>query len=165
MKPLVMAALLVTGSMAVSCVKPVWVAYNTVPQGAMISYKDGSGTVGLAPTRSSHPLDQGDCVAVKGVRAIWLSGAQAVSDDQLVFCGNPGAGFGITLNRPDGYPGFDEDLAGAINFETLTQDSGPETASSYYRTIQEAQPEKTDINPNVKCRSQQIGNHINIICE
>jgi len=165
MKALAFASLLVLGSMLVSCVKPAWVTYNTVPPGAMIDYKDGSGTVGLTPTRSEHLLDQDGCFTAKGVRATWLSGAQAVTDDQVVFCGHAGEAFGVTLNRPDSYPGIDEDLAAAINFQTLAEDVGPDMALSYYRTIQQAQPGKTDINPGVRCRSQQSGNQVITSCD
>ena len=165
MRILALAAILGMEVMAVSCAKPVWVAYNSIPPGAMITYKDGSGTLGITPFRSEYPWDQSDCLRIQGLRATWVSGAQAVSDDQLAFCGGPGTEFGITFQRPTNYPRYDEDLATSLEFETLMEALGQEPVLNMYRTMQQAQPGQTDINWSVKCRSQQIGNQIRTTCD
>jgi len=169
MRTLRLAVVQCLGLIALSCATPVSVAYNSVPPGAMITYKDGSGTLGITPVRNQYLRDEvsvtENCFSIKGVRATWISGAQAISDDPLVFCGGSGTDFEITFQRPLNYPGSDEDLATAIEFETIRVDQGQEPALNMYRIMQLAQPGKTDINLNVKCRSQQTGNKILTTCE
>jgi hypothetical protein len=169
MRTLRLAVVLCFGLMALSCATPVSVSYNSAPPGAMITYNDGSGTLGITPVRNQYLRDEvivsENCFSIKGVRVTWISGAQAVSDDPLVFCGGSGADFEITFQRPFNYPGSDLDLATAIEFETIRVDQGQESSLHMYRVMQQAQPGRTDINLNVKCRSQQTGNKILTTCD
>ncbi len=165
MKTLTLAFALGLGFAAIACVKPVWVDYKSVPSGALITHKDGSGALGVTPFRSEYPWDQTSCLNLQGVRAIWLSGAQAVSNDQIVFCGEPGTEFGITLQRPPGYPRYDEDLAVSLEFQTLLEAQGQEPVLDMYRTMQQAQPGQTAIDTNINCRSKQIGNQVYSSCD
>src|SRR5512139_1809916 len=95
MRTLRLAVVLCFGPIALSCATPLSVAYNSVPPGAMITYKDGSGMLGITPVRNQYLRDEvnvsENCFSIRGVRATWVSGAQAVSDDPLVFCGGSGA--------------------------------------------------------------------------
>ena len=169
MRALRLALVVFFGPIAISCATPVWVAYKSDPPGAMITYKNGSGMVGITPVRNAYPRDEldflGNCFSMKGVRATWISGAQAVSDDPLVFCDGSGADFEITFQRPFNYPGSDEDRATSIEFEAIRVDQGQDQALHMYRVMQLAQPGKTDIDWNVRCRSQQTGNKILTTCD
>ncbi len=165
MKTVTLAMTLAIVVMAIACAKPVWVDYKSVPPGALITYKDGSGALGITPFRNEYEWDQNTCLELRGVRATWLSGAQSVSDDQVIFCGGPRAGFGITLQRPANYPRYDEDIAISLEFQTLREALGQEPVLDMYRTMQQAQPGQTDINPNISCRSKQIGNQVYTSCD
>lgn len=164
MKTLALTAILGAALIAISCAKPVWVDFKSVPPGAMITNKDGSSSLGITPFRSEYSWDQSDCLKIQGVRATWVSGAQAVSNDQLVFCG-PKTEFGITFLRPKNYPRYDEDLATSLEFETLMEGLGQEPALDMYRIMQQAQPGQTDINSTINCHSKQIGNQIYTSCD
>jgi hypothetical protein len=166
MRALNPVVLMVLGVMLVSCTNFSAVTYTSVPMGAMLSYKDGSGNFGMAPIRREYPA-AGDCLRIQGVVATWVSGAQAFSDDYLIFCGSPGAEFGITLQRPANYPGYDLDRSSAIEFGTLIQ-SGigwQESATQMYRSMQASQPEGADTGMKPNCQSRQIGNQVFTNCD
>jgi hypothetical protein len=158
--------LVVLAGMLVSCTNFSAVTYTSVPVGAMLSYKDGSGNFGMAPIRREYPVT-GDCLRLPGVVATWVSGAQAYSDDYLTFCGSPGADFGITLQRPANYPGYDLDQSSAIEFGTIIQ-SGigwQESATQMYQSMQASQPTGSNAGTKPNCRSRQIGNQVFTNCD
>jgi hypothetical protein len=132
----------------------------------MLSYKDGSGNLGIAPLRREYTV-AGDCLRVQGVVATWVSGAQAFSEDDLVFCGQPGSEFGITLQRPTKYPGFDLDQSIAIEVGTLESSGAPwqQSAAQMYQSAQAAQPRGADVGARSNCRSQQVGNQVYTSCD
>jgi hypothetical protein len=169
MRTLRLAVVVCFGLIAISCATPVRVKYKSDPPGAMITYEDGSGMLGITPVRNSYPSDElnvsENCFSMRGVRATWISGAQAVSDDPLVFCGRSGGDFEITFQRPFSYPGSDLDTATFIEFESIREDQGQEQELHMYRIMQLARLGKTDIDLNVRCRSQQTGNKILTTCD
>jgi hypothetical protein len=158
--------LLLIAVMTAACTSFSAVSYQSAPLGAMLSYKDGSGDLGIAPVRRQYAVD-GDCFTVQGVVATWASGARAVSEDAIVFCGPAGQEFGVTLNRPPNHPGTDLDQSSAAEIGTLIQSGADwqQSAAQMYRSVQASQPSGADRGANARCRSRQSGNQVVVACD
>jgi len=166
MRLLKTVAMLAAAGMIAACANFAAVTYNSVPVGAVISYKDGGGSLGIAPIRQEYEL-KGDCLRIQGVTATWVSGARAYTDDALVLCGGPGSEFGVTFTRPASYPGYDLDQSSAIEFGSL-QSSGTywqESALQMFQSVQASQPRNADGGPRSICRSEQVGNQVYTRCD
>jgi len=91
-----------------------YLTYHTIPEGAVISYQDGSQVLGVSPVRVVYVWDKnfvdgkGD-FKTKGVVARWGSGAQAASPGIVtIFKRNRESQY--TLARPHSAPGLNIDL-------------------------------------------------------
>ncbi len=106
---LISCALLVSG-----CTNQYTLTIDTVPTGATIQ-EVGMMIVKAAPRQLFYNRDPKHyhpttgCFMVKGVKAIWQSGATAASLNPLPLCGKFDA-WTLTLSRPSGYPGLQTDL-------------------------------------------------------
>lgn len=158
--------LMLLAVMPTACTSFSAVTFQSAPLGAMLSYKDGSGDLGIAPLRRQYAVE-GDCFTVQGVVATWASGARAVSEDAIVFCGTAGQEFGVTLNRPVRFPGYDLDQSSAIEFGTLIQSGADwqQSAAQMYRSVRSSQPSGAEQGASARCRSRQSGHQVVVACD
>jgi hypothetical protein len=90
------------------------ITYKSEPPGAIISYQDGSRTLGVAPVRLEYEWDkkyiaEGDCLRTKGVVAQWPDGSIATSGI-IGLCEGQKA-YTFTLWKPKGKRGTSRETA------------------------------------------------------
>ena len=81
-----------------------YVEYVSVPAGAMLQSKNGSQPFGYSPWILAYPwdsqyVDANGCLIIDVVKAEWMSGATAYTDDPQRICGGPGH-YQVPINRP-----------------------------------------------------------------
>ena len=112
--PLVLIGMLLAGCQPsadeLRSVSPTIVELISEPAGATLT--DGKSFSEVAPFEAEirfKGLRDDDCFRLAKVTAIWPSGANVTQDVQL--CGEPGTTFTYRFERPESFPGVEEDEA------------------------------------------------------
>jgi hypothetical protein len=105
-----------SGSLLVACAPTYSLTVHTEPQGALL-VEQGTGAQLLAPVVLTYELTEqhrgsDGCFRVRPVVAHWASGVTAGSSDLIPLCGNH-TSWTLTIERPAGAPGLEQDRAAA----------------------------------------------------
>ena len=127
-----------------------YLTYHTIPEGAVISYQDGSQVLGVSPVRIVYVWDENFVdgngqFKTKGIVARWGSGAQAISPD-IVTISKRNRESQYTLARPQSAPGLNIDLNIANEVQRIqiaqrqAQQSEFQTNMQLFQLINSMQP-------------------------
>jgi hypothetical protein len=108
------------GALVAACAPTYSLTVQTNPQGARL-VEQGSGAQFISPAVLTYELTarqrrSDGCFYVRPVVAHWTSGAAAGPSEPISLCGNY-ASWTLTIERPAGAPGLEQDLAAAQNRE------------------------------------------------
>lgn len=169
---------LLLGSVVVfvsACSTMVGVTYYSHPEGAFISYKDGSQQHGIAPIRLEYHWDeryiQNGCLRTKGVTARWVSGASVSSPDVITVCGGPGSEYTYQLPRPNIEAGFEKDMQFALDVQRTraaqeqARQAKTQTDLQIIQMFNTMSPQKQNIKLNANCTTRTaIDGSVNTYC-
>ncbi len=96
---------------ACSSTPTVKITYRSLPEGAIITDWGGGKHFAMEPAKLTYDINNKNrCVYLRGVKAIWRSGATKTTDKYIKHCSGPGEYF-ITLTRPAHADGLEIDLS------------------------------------------------------
>lgn len=150
----------------------------TQPLGGYVTEVDTGFTSGIAPTIHYYQPqtltpDKSGCFLVKGVNVKWVSGA-VTTVTPIKLCGSIYGSYNITINRPAGVPGLEQDLQFALQVQSMIAQQQQAEAARQAAMLQmynstsnyNPPPRRTNSNLNdtVNCTSTQIGNQVHTRC-
>ena len=126
--------------------------YHSQPPGALIKHTENGNVIGMAPINVDYGNDprfkSDGCYRVAGVTAVWVSGAQAKTENIITLCGTPQE-YVITLSRPASAPDLEKDMNFAIKIQNnaiLQQQANQQAQSNaiqMFNALQSTKPKTT----------------------
>lgn len=155
------------------CATQVGLTYHTTPDGALISYQDGSQQHGISPVRVFYNWDEkyvkDGCLNTKGITAKWPSGAITSSPGIVTVCGGPGE-YNYKLDRPSNVDGLEKDMNFALQVQRTraiqkqAQQAGVQSELQMLQLFQSFNPPKKKVNNNISCNSRVVGSSVRTDC-